>query len=111
MKPFCVMAFLSIALTLSGCDRNRNYEEAHLVQSGDRYTVTLSGKRLPTAHDPISMLQGKTYEEHLVLDLPRMNGSIRGDEVPNRPGHYRYVGNIEISGNQMLLNLYYDNTD
>jgi hypothetical protein len=102
---------LAIVLALSGCGRSENYEQARYVESGTRYEVTLRGKRLLMAHDPISALQGKTYEDRFVLDLPRLSGLVRGDEIPVRPGYYNYLGQIEFKDGRMVVDLYINNTD
>ncbi|MES2670559.1 MAG: hypothetical protein V4673_09110 [Pseudomonadota bacterium] len=105
----CVVC-IAIGMALTGCDRSHNYKEAAYFELDGRYTVTLSGKRMLMAHDPVSLILSKTYEEHLELDLPRLSGTIRGDDIPVKSG-YEYTGTIEVSGTQMRVNLYYDNTD
>jgi hypothetical protein len=102
---------LAIVLVLAGCDRSENYEHAQYVESGTRFEVTLRGKRMLMAHDPISLLQSKTSEESLVLDLPRLSGSVAGDEIAVRPGYYKYLGQINFSDGRMVVDLYINNTD
>jgi hypothetical protein len=98
-------------LALAGCDRSENYHQARYVESGTHYEVTLRGKRMLMVHDPISALQGKTYEDKLVLDLPRLSGLVAGDEIPVGPGNYKYLGQVEFKDGRMVVDLYYNNTD
>ncbi len=109
--PLVGVVCIAIGMALTGCDRSHNYKEAAYFEVDGRYTVTLSGKRMLMAHDPLSLILSKTYEEHLELDLPRLSGAIRGDEIPVKSGYYEYTGTIEVSGTQMRVDLYYDNTD
>jgi hypothetical protein len=62
-------------------------------------------------HDPVSLLQGKTYIETEILRVPRIEGVVEGREIPVAPGYYKYLGQIIFSGSQMKLDLYYDNYD
>ena len=110
-SPLLRIYFLAVTLLLAACDRSENYEQAHYVESGVRFEVTLRGKRMLMAHDPISMIQGKTSEEGLVLDLPRLSGLVSGDEIPVRPGYYGYLGRVEFNDSRMIVDLYINNTD
>ena len=60
------------------------------------------------AHDPFSAIRGRTYEEILTLELPRIEGVIDGAEIPVRPGHLRYTGRVVITKAKMKVELYYD---
>lgn len=111
MRTLRLAACLLAVVALSGCHHGQNYKDARVVQSSERYIVTLSGKRVQMAHGPISAIRGKKSEAHLVLDLPRRSGVIRGDEIPTKPGFYKYLGTVEITGDRMSVNLFYDNTD
>jgi hypothetical protein len=46
-----------------------------------------------------------------VLDLPRLSGLVGGDEIPARPGYYKYLGQIEFKEGRMVVDLYINNTD
>ena len=63
------------------------------------------------AHDPVSAVRGRTYEETLTIELPKIEGVIEGAEIPVRPGSLRYAGRVVITGGKMTVDLYYDNRD
>jgi len=63
------------------------------------------------AHDPVSAVRGRTYEETLTIELPRIEGVTEGAEIPVRPGYLRYTGRVVITKDKMTVDLYYDNRD
>jgi hypothetical protein len=62
------------------------------------------------AHDPFSAIRGRTYEETLTIQVPRIEGVIEGSEIPVPPGKLRYAGRIEIKNSKMRVDLQYDRT-
>ena len=93
---------------VSACSRVGNYEHAYFAKQGANYLVELKGTRRLMAHDPISGLRGRTYEETLTLQLPRIEGTIEGSEIPVKEGYLRYTGQLVITKDKMKLGLYYD---
>ena len=96
---------------VSACSRVGNYEHAYFAKQGASYLVELKGTRRLMAHDPISGLRGRTFEETLTLQLPRIEGVIEGSEIPVMEGKLRYTGQLVITKDQMKLDLYYDDPD
>ena len=94
---------------LSACSRVGNYERAYFAKQGTSYLVELKGTRRLMAHDPISAIRGRTYEETLTLQLPRLEGVIKGPEIPVTADKLRYTGQLVITNDKMKLDLYYDN--
>lgn len=43
--------------------------------------------------------------------VPRITGTVQGDEIPVKKGYYKYVGEIIFAKEIMTLDLYYDDTD
>jgi hypothetical protein len=93
---------------VSACSRVGNYERAYFERQGASYLVELKGTRRLMAHDPISGLRGRTYEETLTLQLPRVEGIIEGSDIPVTAGKLRYTGQVVITNDKMKLDLYYD---
>jgi hypothetical protein len=60
------------------------------------------------AHDPVSAIRGRTYEETLTIELPRIEGVIDGAEIPVRSGYLPYAGRIVITDRKMKVDLYYN---
>lgn len=60
------------------------------------------------AHDPVSAILGRTYEETLILELPRIEGVIDGSEIPVMEGKLPYGGRVVITEDKMKVDLYYD---
>lgn len=112
--PATKHAFLAVmcAATLAlACSRAGNNERAVFTRHGDRYSIEMKGRRYLMAHDPISFLRGRTYEETLTMDVPRIEGIIEGAEIPVSPGKLRYVGRVAITSRRMKVDLYYDHPD
>ena len=63
------------------------------------------------AHDPISAMRGRTYEETLTIELPKIEGVIDGTDIPVRSGSVPYTGRVVISAGQMTVDLYYRDHD
>jgi hypothetical protein len=93
------------------CSWAGNYERAYYIKRGATYFVELKGRRRLMAHDPFSALRGRTYEETLTLELPRIEGAVEGAEIPVRPGYLLYAGRVVITGRKMRVALYYEDRD
>ena len=64
------------------------------------------------AHDPVGLLQHKTYRESWTFDVPRIDGKIDGKEIPPREqGNCGYIGTISIHDGKMTVSLSFDNYD
>ena len=99
---------ICLAALASACSRTGNYESAYYVRHGATYFVEMKGRRRLLAHDPLSALRGRTYEETLTLELPRIEGAIDGAEIPAAPGYLGYTGRVVITKAKMKVELYYD---
>jgi hypothetical protein len=98
-------------MLMTACSRVGNYEHAYFEQHGATYLVELKGTRRLMAHDPISALRGRTYEETLTMQLPRIEGVVQGSEIPVPPDKLRYTGRIVLTSGTMKVELFYDNPD
>ena len=96
------------AILAAACSGAGNDERAYFAKHGPSYLVEMKGRRRLLAHDPISAARGRTYEETLTLELPRLEGVIEGTEIPVRPGYLRYAGRVVITKGKMRVDLYYD---
>jgi len=85
-----------------------NEDRAYFGRNGDVYRVEMKGWRFPLVHDPLSLLLGRTYQDTLTLDLPRIGGVIQGSEIPVSAGKLRYGGRVVIDSGRMTVDLYYD---
>jgi hypothetical protein len=92
----------------SGCSPTGNDEHAYFVKQGPRYLVEMKGRRRLLAHDPISAVLGRTYEETVTLQLPRIDGPIDGAEIPVAPDKLRYIGRVVIANGRMKVDLSYN---
>ena len=95
-------------LLVSACSRVGNDERAYYAKQGATYLVELKGTRRLMAHDPISAIRGRTYEETLIMQLPRIVGAINGTEIPVPKDKLSYTGQVSITKDKMEVNLYYD---
>ena len=105
-----LLGLLCLAALLSACGRTGNDEHAYFVKHGPNYLVELKGRRRLMAHDPVSAIRGRTYEETLTMELPRIEGIVEGAEIPVRRGS-PYAGRIVITRDKMKVELLYDNRD
>lgn len=63
-------------------------------------------------HDPGSVLSNETYEDSVIFQVTSLqSGIIKGEDIPVQKGRYNYHGQITIDGEEVQLNLSYDNTD
>jgi hypothetical protein len=99
---------LSFATLAFACSGTGNDEHAYFAKHGQGYSVEMKGRRRLMAHDPVSAVLGRTYEETLTIELPRIEGVVDGGEIPVRPGHLRYAGRVVLTGRKMNVDLYYD---
>lgn len=60
------------------------------------------------AHDPLSAIFAKTYEDIISLVIPRPNGVIQSDEIQVSQNRYNSTGTIVIKEKKMNIKLFYD---
>ena len=101
------LILVSFAILVLGCSRTGNDERAYFVKRGTTYVVEMRGRRRLLSHDPLSAIRGRTYEETLTIELPRLEGVIEGAEIPVRSGYLRYAGRVAITNRKMKVDLYY----
>jgi hypothetical protein len=89
----------------------KNYKQAFIRKDKDHFIITVKGKRLYMAHDPISALSRNTYEDSMQFAIPRDQGIINGSEIPIRPGYYKFTGTIKIENDKLEIKLFADNYD
>ena len=100
-----------VLILMAACSRTGNYERAYFDKKGASYLVEMKGTRRLMAHDPVSAIRGRTYEETLTITIPRIEGVIEGTEIPVMPGKLRYGGRIVITKSKMKVDLYYDDRE
>jgi hypothetical protein len=99
-------------LLLSACRGGMaNYPQAQLRLVDGKQFGLFKGRRVLMAHDPVSTLLRKTYEDSILLPLPAVNGMLLGKDIPVEPGYYAYAGEIQRQGKNLTVNLYFSNTD
>ena len=103
----CIAVAVGVSTLAAACSRG-NEERAYFTKQGERYLVEMKGRRRAMAHDPASAVRGRTYEETLTIDLPRIEGVVDGAEIPVSPDKLRYTGRVVITKHRMTVDLYYD---
>jgi hypothetical protein len=90
-----------------------NLKTAYIEESGEKYTVTILGRRNYMPHDPISLLQKPTYLDSAKFIVPRAKGPIDGLEIPSRPGSYKIAPGeaMVLTDGTIRVTLFYDNYD
>ncbi len=61
------------------------------------------------AHDPISLLQKRTYLDSAKFEIPKPEGIIDGTETIYRNTYFKFLkgSNITINGESAIINLAY----
>ena len=109
---FIRLFFLFISTLHFSCSNAQNDKDAYVIERDGHTYIKLSGKRKLMAHDPISALKGETYRDSILIEVPSVkDGTIEGKVIPVEEGHYHYLGNLTIKGNQLKVNLLIDDTD
>lgn len=108
-----IIASTLVAIAIGGwlsfiSNKAKNYEDATVVRDGLLYKIEFKGVRYLMVHDPTSALMGKTYEANYSISVPRITGVVKGDEIPVKKGHYKYLGTITFTKNRFIVDLYYD---
>lgn len=106
----CLLAILS--LLFISCSGSENYEKAFGYDQNGKSFIKVKGKRKLMGHDPGSVLSNETYEDSVIFQVPSLQaGTIKGEDIPVQKGRYKYLGQIIIDGDNVQVNLSYDNTD
>ena len=100
----------SLMALVTACSRTGNYEQAYFAEKDGKYLVEMKGTRRLMAHDPISAVKGGTYEDHLTIELPRIEGVIEGSEIPVSPDKLRDAVRVVIAKGKIKVDLYYDDS-
>ena len=108
---FLIIVFVLIYFLFFSASSATNYKIAYIIKEQNHFKVTVKGKRSYMVHDIISLFKNKFYEDSTEFIIPRSNGIINGEELPNKPGYYKLVGTITIQNNEMKINLFIDNYD
>jgi len=90
-----------------------NFKTAYIEKKDDKYVITILWKGNLMVHDPISLLEKKTYIDSQKFVIPRANGIIDGLEINNDSGSYKILKGeaIKINNNKMKVHIFYDNYD
>jgi len=102
----CAVGFIAI---IRG--KAENHETVNITKEGAEYKIQFTGTRYLMVHDPISALLRKTYETTYSLKVPRIKGTVNGNEIPVKKGHYQFVGNVKFNKDIVIVDLYTDNYD
>lgn len=96
--------FLFLQLSCGSRSDAKNYKDAYILSIKDSLFIKLKGERVPL-HNP------GTYEDSILIPIPKSEGRIEGKDVPVREGYYKYQGYILINGNKLTVDLLLDNYD
>ena len=112
LKILIVVIGISLLLIFLFKSPAENFKEATLKLSDGEKVLVLKGKRALMSHDIISALRGKTYVDSIYFSIPfKRNGTLKGEKIKVKEGHYGYKGKIKIQGENVTVDLYYNNVD
>jgi hypothetical protein len=87
---------------------SKNYKTAYIEKQQTSFKVTVKGKRVLMAHDPVTALLRQTYDDSLSFLIPRQDGIIQSSEIKLSQDRYKPTGSIFIDKEKMYIKLYYD---
>ncbi len=110
---FSTIIFIFFNFYLFPFNPAKNFKTAYIEKSENKYIITVKGKRNLMVHDPISILKKGTYIDSAKFIIPRDQGIIKGNELPQEKDSYQYLNNnaILINQNSLKINLFYYNYD
>jgi len=86
----------------------KNYTTAYIQPYEAGFKVTVRGKRMLMAHDPVAALLNHSYEDSALFIVPTQDGIIPSDKIQVLRDSYKFIGTIGISGQKMNIQLFYD---
>ncbi len=101
---FIVLCFAALAGACWQRCATTNEDRAYFAWDGRVYRVEMKGWRLPLAHDPVSLVVVRTYEETETMELPRIEGVVEATEL-GLPS--QWDGRVVITNRKMKVDLYY----
>jgi hypothetical protein len=108
---FAAALIVFYATGISSCSNSGNYKEAYGINVSEHKFIKLLAERQPIVHSPGDLL-AKTYKDSILIPAPSFeSGIIHGKDVPVPKGYYNYLGTITINGNDLKVDLLFDNTD
>jgi len=102
------MGILSLVLVFAACALPGNNQVATYRKVGDHYSIEVYGTRAAWSHDLTGI---QSYGDGWAFDVPRIDGTIDGKEIPRPPKTYPLVGTVTIQGSQMVISLSLDKYD
>ena len=100
-----------VIISMFACSNAKNYEDAYGIHVSGKKYIKLLGERQPMAHSPGDIF-AKTYKDSILIPVPSFeSGVINGKDIPVQKGYYNYLGTITIDGNNLKVDLLFDNTD
>ena len=89
-----------------------NNESANIIEKNGTKYLELIAERKGLVHDPISILFPEHHKESFLLPLTLFhNDTLLGNYIPVQPGYYKYLGKVVKTDKNLIVDLYYDNTD
>ena len=109
MKHTIFIISLFLIYGCNGCKEPENYKTAYLKRTGQKFTITLKGRRALHPAGPFDI--GKTYEDSFQHIVPTDSGTIKVEDLPQDSCCYPRFGTINIQGNKLRINIYANDTD
>ncbi|MXV14321.1 hypothetical protein [Hufsiella ginkgonis] len=88
-----------------------NNKVATIEEVGGKYEIIVTGERMLMVHDPISLLQRKTYLDSMRFVIPRSQGIINAREIPADSFYDKLSGKMTLNDDDLLIELYYKDFD
>lgn len=103
----CLSIILSCYYLFS--NPSHNFKAAYIERSADKYILTIYRQRSLMAHDPVSLLQRKTYLDSAKFELPKSDGIIDGTEIIYKDTYFNFLkgSTMTIKNETLTLNLEY----
>lgn len=105
---FASLTLFWLLIAFASCNRAKNYKDAYVVVKNNKPFIKLKGRRNLMVHDPISLLENKTYEDSVFVPLSNLkDGNNKTNVVIDLGGvPILWKGVITINNKELKLYLF-----
>lgn len=109
---FSVVILSFVAILWWNNHKLGNNELANIIEKNGTKYFELTAERKGLAHDPISILFPEHQKESFLLPLNLFhNDTLLGSYIQVQSGYYKYMGKVVKKDKNLIVDLYYANTD
>ena len=109
---FWVFILVIAAILLWNNHKIGNRETVYITEKAGIKYFELVAERKGLGHDAVSIFFPEHYNERFLLPINLFrNDTLLGNYITVKPGYYKYLGKVIKKEKNLIVDLYYDNTD